>query len=594
MERIYLLIAVIVALCIALVWLWFWLRKRTDSEGEMEVPKDAWSAPETGTDNSSLGTDPSVESETSTFESVPLDPPHELVDLTPKFKAGDRITNGTEIHEIIEVRKVCYILDNADLLPINKQGEWKLVDSSDHGFDDLIAYFSKAVEIRKDGKVYQYLSAVYTFVADDYIADEPLIYNKKNFPVIVDYFGDTENPFVISQMFGWLFAIILTELRPDLRDTIMQMGYDYQIKGASQPTYGWTFDDDPNIARTVAAIYYAVTRQADQIKELMKELGGEPLTYQNDPSEVAVDMTRFMPSAPGPYLPQYANRKRGYPVGAEGGDHTLKEDQMIHDAISEYYSLDSSNPTRRQATIQAISDKEYKKPHLFGKPHTVKDPIYGTMTFNPVFGKHNLGFEIPEDGAIAELFYTVGYWCSYARIPLLNEEYGRKRPGQGDSDGVANADPCQRVLVNYAIEDGDGRPTGYYNQGGDYVDSQGNHIGDYTTFYQNAVYANSYPSGHSAEIAGGTTVLCMVMPELAPILMQAMNQYALNRTVTRFHWTSDVKHGLVIGAIMVPILASTTTFKFADLLKKAQKEYKTLKKYRLSQDGTHDDGTSET
>ena len=66
---------------------------------------------------------------------------------------------------------------------------------------------------------------------------------------------------------------------------------------------------------------------------------------------------------------------------------------------------------------------------------------------------------------------------------LLSLKYGRRRPGQGKYDNTANSDPAQRVLVNYAIEEGDGYTTGYYNKDGDYISSDGTHIGDYETYF---------------------------------------------------------------------------------------------------------------
>ena len=52
---------------------------------------------------------------------------------------------------------------------------------------------------------------------------------------------------------------------------------------------------------------------------------------------------------------------------------------------------------------------------------------------------------------------------------MLDQEYGRRRPGEGEIDGSANSDPNRRALVNEPIENGDGHSTGSYDKNGDYV-----------------------------------------------------------------------------------------------------------------------------
>ena len=143
----------------------------------------------------------------------------------------------------------------------------------------------------------------------------------------------------------------------------------------------------------------------------------------------------------------------------------------------------------------------------------MEDPEYGEMTIYPVFGKHNIGIEIPTDGAIANMIDQLSVNCSWSRDPLLNQEYGRRRPGMGKKDGTRNSDPNQRALVNYAIEEGDGHTTGYYNKDGEYIYNDGSHIGDYVDYFQKQLYANSYPSGHSAYIWGTALFLIQVMPD---------------------------------------------------------------------------------
>lgn len=427
-------------------------------------------------------------------------------------------------------------------------------------FDDIIAYFSNIIPIGE--KTRDYLLGFKSIQAIE-----------ECFPSIYDYYGDNTNKYVAEQYLGWIVGLVLAELVPEKRQQLIQMAYDYKVKGAEQPTYGWTMESDPNIARMVAAANYAMNRNPELIPELRKEVGGKMLTYKNDISEFYIDTTKFMPTAPPPFIKGYEKRPKGTPVYA---DNTASMDEHINDHVAQYYNLDTKDAEKRQQTIQAIANKEYHKQHLFGKDRTVTDKVYGTMTIHPVFGKHNLGIEIPDDGAIANLVYDMGKICSATRISLLNQEYGRKRPGMGDTDGSMNPDERHRALVNYPIEEGDGHTTGYYDKGGYYVDGNGNYIGDYNTYYQGQLYANSYPSGHSAFIMGVGMLLMEVMPDKADLILKALVEFANSRVICRYHNQSDVTYGLIIGSMMIPVLHATTNYDLDGMVNNAKEEYQRI------------------
>lgn len=450
--------------------------------------------------------------------------------------------------------------------PVNeepKEDEWNDV------ILDLIYYYSSVVNIPKDGVTWKYLlDSGYNMIShyDNIHGCFEGFYN--NF-----FITDKSNNYFVDQLVSWLFGLILTEVVPEKRQKLIQMAYDYKIKGAEHPTYGWFFTEDPNNLRMLAAEYNAANHDFDKVKEMRKELGTGMIEYKSDISELFLDLTTFMPTAPFPFLDAYTYRPKGLPTDAE---KTADIDEEIHKHISQYYTLDTKDKDKRQITIQSIANKEHKVQHLFGKTRTVTDPKYGEMTFEPVFGKHNLGIEIPDNGAIAALVNVVGMPCSNNRKSLLNQEYGRRRPGQGDSDPSANKNKNERASVSYAIEDGDGHRTGFYNKNGDYVDDKGNHIGDYETYYQGQLYANSYPSGHSAYIMGVANFLMMVMPDKALDILRAANEFAISRTITRYHWTSDTIHGRVIGTMFVPVLLACKNLNLQKLIDDAKKEYEAI------------------
>lgn len=427
--------------------------------------------------------------------------------------------------------------------------------------DKVIDYMSQCVEINANIR--------------DYLYTRWWSYGEFQdlFPVVVSYFGDKENEFSAEQCLAWKYAMILSEIFPEKRKELYKLAYNYGVEGKKQPIYGWTMESDPSVSRLIGSITYATTREPKTIAKLRKECGGSTITYKDKIDEIFFDLSDFMPAAPGPYLPTYTNRY-DTPVKAK---ETEEMDKKIHEYISQYYNLDTKDAEKRQRTIQAIADKEHKTPHLFGKERTVQGTSHGSMTFQPVFGKHNLGITIPENGAIAALCEAVGMPSSNNRKSLLNPNYGRRRPGQGTYDATPNPVKEQRALVNYAIEEGDGHSTGYYNNNGDYISNDGTHIGDYGTYFQSQLYANSYPSGHSAYIWGVALILMEVMPDKAREIVKAANEFALSRTIARYHWTSDTIIGRIIGSTLIPVLHATTNVKLDKLLSKAKVEYEKLK-----------------
>ena len=547
------MIIVIVAVCVAMTWLWFWLKNRQEEAvTEPQVPE---SPKEPDSPQEPEGEAPAVEPVNG--DPAVLAPPHELPDLSPRFSQGDKITDGDRERVIIEVRKVCYVLDNGELLPMTEQEKWTLVTApaidpepdpnTDAVYQVLWIRFNAVVPFETTSKTFRYIFSKLLELRKQ--ADGLL--TRKTIPTVYDYFGTETNRYAQLQMEAWMMGLILTELVPEKRQKIMETAYTIGSDG--QNWYGWTPKSDPFAVRWVASLVYAATREDDIIPELRKELGSKTISYQKDISELFLDLN-FLPS---------------YPKEAA-------QDKTTRETVARFYHLDSEDETIRQRTIQAVSDKEYKKPHLFGSVRSVNDEKLGAMWFNPVFGQHNLDIDISPDGAIAKFAYAVGRTASDNRKSLLDREYGRHRPGQGAGDPSAAKLKKERALVNYAIEEGDGHTTGYYNKGGDYVNNDGQHIGDYETYFQSQLYANSYPSGHSAHISGVAAAMAMVMPDKLQEIMLAMNDFALSRIICRYHWLSDTIMGRTIGTMMLPIYLATTNTDALTMLKAARDEYAAL------------------
>jgi hypothetical protein len=600
------IVFVAMALIVAIVALGLIAKSANECEG-IDVSK-----PETNQDNQVDGSSDSTQEPSSsdaddTTEPMNGDPgvltpkdeekPSPHAEYEPKFKVGDVITNGVSVETIKDIKPNGYLLEGAPPLyiPFTEEDNWELSigDGSSTQepsnepdrfrciFDGMVVYFKDVVDLEKTTTIYGVLLGTWsecysqaTLECDDDYNER--FYIPDNFPQITPTEGSNVNSLVLEQMCAMMFYQVLAEVMPEKRQQLAEMTMNYTCDNRTQPLYGWMFYSDPSYARMMAAIIATTTHRQDAVDAMRKELGTTMIEYKGDISELWLDLTKFMPPAPGPYLDAYKNRPNGTPAGDVLPNGDLHEDVSVEFEVSENYSLGANRKELRQRTIQAVANKECKVQHLFGKNRTVTDPNYGEMTFTPVFGKDTIGIEIPDNGAIANLVYTVGVACSNSRKPLLTAEYGRRRPGQGYYDPSAIMPPDYKALVNYAIEDGDGHRTGFYNQGGDYVDDQGNHIGDYETYYQSQLYANSYPSGHSAYIAGVTLALMEVMPDKISPLMMAMGWFRLSRCITRYHHLSDTTIGLLCGMLFLPIVRACKNIGMDGLLDLAKEEYQRL------------------
>jgi len=585
-------ILIIIALVVPVVAIAFWVLMKSSDQGEDNNPSE--SDDETQRDTQGTGTtvlsdDDSSDSTDGASPHVSQEP-HE--EYAPKFVVGDRITNGTDTYTIQDVKPNGYLLEGQPplYLPFTEEDKWELAqdipDVSPHDddrfrgiFDGMVAYLRDVIDLEKTTTTYGVLlgtwAECYTQATSGGGYGER-IYIPENFPQITPTEGSNVNSLVLEQMCAMMFYMVLAEVMPEKRQQLAEMTMNYTCDNRTHPLYGWMFYSDPSYARMMAAIIVTTTHSQEAVDAMRKELGTKPIEYKNDISELWLDLTKFMPPAPGPYLDAYKNRPNGTPAGDVLSNGDLSEDVSVEFEVAENYSLGTNRKEFRQRTIQAVANKECKVQHLFGKNRTVTDPKYGEMTFTPVFGQDTIGIEIPDNGAIANLVYTVGVACSNSRKPLLTAEYGRRRPGQGCYDPSAIMPPDYKALVNYAIEDGDGHRTGFYNQGGDYVDDHGNHIGDYETYYQSQLYANSYPSGHSAYIAGVTLALMEVMPDKISPLMMAMGWFRLSRCITRYHHLSDTTIGMLCGMLFMPIVRACKNIGMAKLVDKAKQEYQKI------------------
>lgn len=146
--------------------------------------------------------------------------------------------------------------------------------------------------------------------------------------------------------------------------------------------------------------------------------------------------------------------------------------------------------------------------------------------------------------------------------PGCSESQTRKKKSD-DYEG----DDRYNVLANYDIEMNDGNP-GYYGAGDDWVlyekDSDGMIFGgaaeDYEEQEKKNLESNSYPSGHSSGMWAGALTLMEIMPDKADLIMKEANEFAVNRTIARYHWNSDTIQGRVLASTVFPVAHATKNY----------------------------------
>lgn len=460
-------------------------------------------------------------------------------------------------------------------------------------FNETAERFSKIIPIPVCSMAAHYLECLtyecyYQYYEEHSNVGLPAYYKRENFPVAYDYWnGDGErNEDSFTKMLWWVFAMVLAEFRPDKRNELFRNAY---FVDDFERIFGYGFYEDGNVCRIVASAIYASARgklkQFDRNK-MRYELGGGLLdmTLQemyDTPSEEFqdslfwIDFRQFIPAKPAPYLKGYDKVRRETYTEEELDEFgNLMMDRKIHEYIVENYNLD--NEKNRQRTVQAIADKEANANHLFGDFKTTKH-----YHFYPVFGKETIGVYISPCGDIANLAELCKYICSWSREPLMSKdvtpkEYGRLRPGGSWTEeckpNSAFGSP-RNVLVDFEIEDGDGSPTGYYDGDGKWTHPEIiSSEEEFVKYYQKMLYANSYPSGHSAAITGVALVLMEMMPDKSDLILRFMNSFAISRTICRYHWTSDTKNGRIVGAATSAILRAAKDFD--ERLELAKKELK--------------------
>ena len=479
----------------------------------------------------------------------------------------------------------------------------ELAEKADVVLDDVLKNcFSDIVNVRQDSKTYEHLLEM----AEEAVCQSegktkfglPMLYQEKNFPYVYNYYTENRSDkiLVYKTMIGWLCAMQLSELCPTKRNKLYKAGYEAGGYSMNSNIYGYHFRSDPNVARLVASAVYAAmhTIAKPDIDAMRAEVGGsrynmtlaeildeESRTHVTDDA-FYVDLRQFMASAPGPYAPAYANRSGINPTFPDdkASNGCLKVDMDIYNSIVEKYNLPD------QRAVQAIADEDADVRHLFG---TDKRNVGGMYDFNAVFGASTIGETIDPEGKIAAFIYFVQKAggsgrgiLQHAKASLGSYEYGRLRPGCSEQqEGMRKSDSDDRlnVLTSFVIEDNDGHKASYevgdievsyYDENGNWTNAAVQSAEQYEDMTKDVLYANSYPSGHASGIWSAAMTMIELYPLKADLIMRAANDFAVSRTVSRFHWNSDIIQGRIVGSIMNPVCHAASDYGL--MLEKAKTE----------------------
>lgn len=449
----------------------------------------------------------------------------------------------------------------------------------DEYFERLLKDFESIVKVERDTLTYNYLKTLYDEACEQIfrrgsLHGLPLFIKAELFPSLALDGDQGDRDHAAELLISSMMASHLAELLPTKRTALMKTAYESSIFTRYSNVFGWQREFDPNNIRVAASMLYAAMRGTirPDTEKMREEVGGK--RYDRKLSELVsdsrtnvapdaffTDLLSFMPTAPGPYAPGYAERTdETYPDEERDAFDNLKTDRDVHEMIVSQYNLGGSF---EQAVVQAIADKEGDMHHIFGESRKTEH-----YTFEPVFGMTVLGCDINPDGPLAALASQMWSAGASARgILQSGNQYGRLRPGcSWSQEALKNSftDDRRNVLVDIEVEDNDGckdtpNTFGHYDENGLWVYTKAE-ADQYAEQQKNLLYANSYPSGHSGGITAVASLLCELFPMSADKIMQRAIQYSLNRNIARYHWTSDVINGRVVGAIQAPVCRAASDY----------------------------------
>ena len=497
--------------------------------------------------------------------------------------------------------------------------------------EDILKIFNPILKTHgyntvEDGmKVKDYINWSYD-LAQRYYDNDEWMFKEDTYHLIYNYRGtDTSNyEIAYNGMQAWLIASILAELVPDFGDDNTQTNLfatAYSIGGdCSYPLYNdKAFKADPYAMREVASIMYAICRgdafMSSNIYVYREELGGSMIPASNWEELGFVDKElsdeggrigyvvksigylvntdKFIPSAPGPRVPDTNAYKRPLPI-KEGQPKVLFNDvtenyiidEHIDDEVVNNYNCGAQTPLevwenysieRKNRIIEALavtrctfnymfSNRKYLELILDNGNLPIVDgynrfcfkvvknsPLYLEGVFSNLYGMYRYNIS-QENKNSRELFLDSSFKIAdNFRFTTYDPNWGRKRPGggmtrTGSARSVINGSPLNELYnidISCIVADTEEQREKWAAEDGFATERPA-----------------SYPSGHSAQIWLGALLFTQMNNKgnCKEWISRAFD-YSIDRTIDRAHWNSDCIYGRLFGAISLPIILAMSGLK---------------------------------
>lgn len=374
---------------------------------------------------------------------------------------------------------------------------------------------SMAGTIPSDGDTHDYLLEMY----NDAEGLSPQLYDNNLFQKVLAESGSliTNTTQAKRALHGWLMAMTLAEICPSIQDQLYRAGYNMT---SYMNVFGYSMQADPQIARMVASVIYAMNRMecssleaaarteiatADTGNALGTTRGSSIPTHTEETIAAVPDGTKFMPSTP-----QNSMSNPDYDFDEETWDYIYANFKYQNG----YY-----NNNRAE---QAVDDNYATTVDTYCALFTAQGVIISQNQKNLITPAYKWGSRITNPMKDGYDSVTDTWLPGYDQTPRTDSEF-RLRPFK---------------LHNKALLD----PAG----------DTGN-IGN----------SSSYPSGHAS--FGWNNALMLIeahrnsLTDVKKIMARAF-QFGQSRVIGRYHWQADVIHGYVIGSTCLPRLHTYTEY----------------------------------
>lgn len=324
--------------------------------------------------------------------------------------------------------------------------------------------------------------------------------------------GDSEVGF--KAYVSWLYAMILTELKPSVQNALYEKAY--QLGEGDYPLYGHGMKNNPNFARLAASILYAKNHNIwnNSINICRVESIDYNTVIKNIPES---NFLNYFPDGSN-FSPNYSN--------------FIKPN---NESIDLEIDLASKN-------------------------------TYG-VKIDPDFGLINKYDQSVENLRATQAIYD--NWCEdgyhFAKIfsEILNfSPYQQWKPFMYEYEWIASRAYLSTRAKNerYRPPKLSGGNEGYVLQDSN-AHTEGEQVVDITPrkITEN-LSATSYPSGHSSTIWGLTLMMIQKYPDKYKELAHRAWIFANNRVVARYHFFSDTIHGRITGSSVLPTLNHYNSF----------------------------------